>query len=87
MKILVLISALLLGSISFASPECTKEPREKWMKSDVLKKQLENDGYKIKVFKTLETCYEIYGFNKEGQKVEIYFNPVDGKPVKTEIKK
>jgi hypothetical protein len=28
-------------------------------------------------------CYEIYGKNKQGQKVEVYFNPVDGKVVKT----
>ena len=26
--------------------------------------------------------YEIYGFNKEGQKVEIYFDPVSGKVIK-----
>lgn len=26
-------------------------------------------------------CYEIYGTDKAGKKVEIYFDPVSGKPV------
>ncbi len=30
-------------------------------------------------------CYEIYGWNKAKQKVEIYFDPVTGKAIKTEI--
>jgi hypothetical protein len=42
-------------------------------------------GYKIKKFKQPGTCYEIYGTNKEGKKVEIYFSPVDMKIIKEEI--
>lgn len=30
-------------------------------------------------------CYEIYGFDKEENKVEIYFNFVDGSIVKKEM--
>ena len=30
-------------------------------------------------------CYEIYGFDKDGKKVEIYFDPVSGKPVKSNV--
>jgi hypothetical protein len=42
-------------------------------------------GYKINKFKQPGTCYEIYGTNKEGKKVEVYFNPVDASIVKEEI--
>jgi hypothetical protein len=38
-------------------------------------------NFKIKKFKQLGSCYEIYGTNKEGKKVEIYYNPVDGSVV------
>jgi hypothetical protein len=42
-------------------------------------------GYKINEFKvTGGNCYEIYGFDKDENKVEIYFNPVDGSVVKEE---
>ena len=44
-------------------------------------------GYKnIRVFKKTTTgCYEIYGYNKDGQKAEVYFNPVTGEVVKANI--
>lgn len=35
-------------------------------------------GYTIRKFKQPGTCYEIYGKNKDGREVEVYFNPVDG---------
>ena len=31
-------------------------------------------GYAINVFKVDGNCYEIYGHNKEGKKVEIYYD-------------
>ena len=43
-------------------------------------------GYDIKKFKATKTgCYEIYGWDKEKRKVEIYFDPTDLKKVKEEI--
>ncbi|MBV2167691.1 MAG: PepSY domain-containing protein [Bdellovibrio sp.] len=84
-KLLIVTVALLAGSVAFAKKNCTDEPKEKWMSEADFKKKAEADGYKIRKFKTPGTCYEIYGTNKEGQKVEIYFNPVDGSIVKSEI--
>jgi len=50
-----------------------------------MKSKIEKEGYRIKTFKVSGNCYEIYGFDKEGRKVEIYFNPVDGAVVKKEV--
>ncbi|MFN0314063.1 MAG: PepSY domain-containing protein [Burkholderiales bacterium] len=72
----------LASMTALAAPECTKEPKEKWMAAKDLKAKLEAQGYKIKRFEVLSSCYEIYGRNKDGKKVEIYFNPVDGSIVK-----
>ncbi|MFZ4714952.1 MAG: PepSY domain-containing protein [Bacteriovoracaceae bacterium] len=70
---------------AFAETECTKEPVSKWKNQESFKKELEAT-YKIKVFKvTKGNCFEIYGWNKANKKVEIYFNPVDGKIVKERI--
>ncbi len=52
-------------------------------KEEDFKKMVESQGYKIKKFKQPGSCYEIYGTDKEGKKVEIYFNPVDGSPIKS----
>lgn len=84
-KLLIVTAALLVGPVAFAKKNCTEEPKDKWMSEADFKKKAESEGYKIRKFKTPGTCYEIYGTNKEGQKVEIYFNPVDGSIVKSEI--
>ena len=76
--------AILLagGGVAHAAKRCTDEPKEKWMSVDEFKKQKEAEGYKIRKFKQPGTCYEIYGTDKDGKDVEIYFNPVDGSVVK-----
>lgn len=85
MKKLILTMALLLvGGVAHAKKSCTDQPKDKWMKEEDLKKRLEGEGYKIRKFKQPGTCYEIYGTNKDGKNVEIYFNPVDGSIVKGE---
>lgn len=83
MKHLVLALALLgAASAAHAKKDCTTEPQSKWMSETDFKKKVEAEGYKISKFKQPGTCYEIYGTNKDGKKVEIYFNPVDGSIVK-----
>ena len=77
---------LVLSSLhAFAKVDCTTEDKSKWKNQDAFRKELEAT-YKIKVFKVTEgNCYEVYGWNKEGKKVEIYFNPVSGEKVKERI--
>jgi len=85
-KHLFLASIFVTSSSAFAATECTKEPKEKWLDQKKFQQTLTDQGYKINEFKvTKGNCYEIYGFSKENKKVEIYYNPVDGKVVKEEI--
>jgi hypothetical protein len=86
-KLLLTAAGLIFtASMAHAGPTCTKEPREKWQDQEKFKKELTDQGYKIKKFKvTKGNCYEIYGWNAKGQRVEIYFNPVTGKIEKEEL--
>lgn len=77
-----ILSLFLASGVAYAKKDCTDQPKEKWMSEADLKKKVEAEGLKIRKFKQPGTCYEIYGENKEGKKVEIYFNPVDGSIVK-----
>lgn len=81
----VLLSAILmsLSVAAYAEKSCTDQTKDKWMSEADFKKKVETDGYKIRKFKQPGTCYEIYGTNKEGKEVEIYFNPVDASIVKS----
>jgi hypothetical protein len=80
------VAAPFVIAPAYADEQCTKEPKEKWLKEDDMKKKVEAFGYKDfgKVLVS-GTCYEIYGNNKDGKMVEVYFNPVDGSVHKEEI--
>jgi hypothetical protein len=44
-----------------------------------------DQGYSIKKFKTTDTgCYELYGKDAQGKRVEIYYDPTNLKVVKEE---
>ncbi|NML15914.1 PepSY domain-containing protein [Azohydromonas caseinilytica] len=75
----ILFAALLaLAGTAMAAPTCNV-PKEQWMKESDFKANLEKQGYQIKTFKvTKGNCYEIYGHDKSGKKVEIYFDPATG---------
>jgi len=80
------IPLMLLSPLALAGPECTTEDKSRWQDQAKFQEDLKAQGYKINVFKVTDgNCYEIYGWDKEQRKVEIYFDPVSGKAVKTEI--
>lgn len=64
----------LISLQAFASADCPTYPKSEWASEETLKKALADEGYSIKKFKVDVSCYEIYGRNKEGKKVEIYFD-------------
>ena len=73
------------GSPESGMTQCTMEPQENWLDQEQFQQSLTKQGYEINEFKVTDgNCYEIYGFNQNKQKVEIYFNPVDGSIVKQE---
>ncbi|MBY7895995.1 PepSY domain-containing protein [Vibrio fluvialis] len=81
----LLVAAMAVSSAAFADPTGTTEPESSWMPFDQAKQQVLDMGYKIKKFKTTKTsCYELYGYDAENKRVEIYFNPVDMSKVKEE---
>lgn len=81
----IVVSAVLIAAsgIALAGPSCNV-PKEKWMPEAAFKKGLEEKGYRIKTFKVSKgECYEIYGFDKAGKKVEIYFDPATAEILET----
>jgi hypothetical protein len=86
-KTLFAILLVSLSSTAFASAKCEKHAKETWMKEADAKAKLEADGYKIKKFKVDGNCYEIYGYDKQGKKVEIYFDTKTLAVVKSNIEK
>ncbi len=85
-KLLLIPVALILATPAFAGPTCTDAARDSWIPADEMKQRIEAEGYSIKKFKETDgNCYEIYGYDSENHKVEIYYDPVDARVVKKEI--
>jgi hypothetical protein len=76
------LAAAALSASAFAAPQCTNAPRVQWLTEAAMKQKVLDQGYTIKVFQVSGNCYEIYGKNKAGKNVEIYFDPTDGRIVK-----
>ena len=84
MKQFLILLALMPINV-WASADCPAYPKEEWANEDTLKEALDAEGYTIKKFKIDGNCYEIYGRNKEGKKVEIYFDMKTLAIIKAEV--
>ena len=85
MRTLIALMLLIGSSTAFAATQGTTADKSTWQDQEKFQAQLKEQGYKINKFKvTKGNCYEIYGLDKDGRKVEIYHDPVSGKAVKSE---
>lgn len=63
-----------LAGLATAGPEC-KVPPDKWMKESDFRFHLKRQGYLIKTIKIVNGCYEVYGLDPFGQRIQILFHP------------
>ncbi len=87
MKLAVLLLAATFSTASFAKADCKANPKEEWLKEDDAKARIVAQGYTIRIFKVSGNCYEIYGTDKDGKKVEIYYDTKTLDVVKSEVGK
>ena len=81
-RVILAAAFVTICSSANAEPKCTTEPKDKWISESDMKSKITSLGYQTRVFKvTKGNCYEIYGRDKAGKRVEIYFNPVTGQIV------
>lgn len=63
---------------------CTTLAPAEWIDLDDFKLIARHRGYRTAVLKTTAgSCYEIYGYDPNGNLVEAYFNPVNGRLVRS----
>ena len=89
MRRLVVAAALCLTATvpmdAWAKADCRAYPKTEWMSEADARARLAAQGFAISVFKVDGNCYEIYGKNKDGKKVEIYYDAKTLDVVKSEI--
>jgi len=75
----ILFSFFLAGSAIAESPTCTDAYSDAWMQPDAMQEKIEAMGYKINSMGiSLGNCYEMSGFNVQGQSVTAYLHPLTG---------
>lgn len=79
------LAMALASNAALADADCPAVAKDKWLPEAEMKLKIADMGYTHDVFKVSGNCYEIYGKNKDGKEVEVYFNPVDGSIVKEEV--
>ena len=66
-------------AVTFALPAVAKEmcnvPQDQWRPVEELKTQLTAKGWTISNVKKEDGCYEVYGKNEKGEKVEVFIDP------------
>ncbi|TPE50146.1 PepSY domain-containing protein [Amaricoccus solimangrovi] len=64
----------LSASAAFAGERCDV-PKENWRPVEDLKSELTAKGWTIANVKTEDGCYEVYGKDEAGKRVELFFDP------------
>lgn len=54
---------------------CPPIPKNEWKPTAELIKKLTEDGWKIRRVESTPKCYEVYGVDPQGKRVEAFFNP------------
>ena len=62
---------------------CDSGPRSGWQPESKLTDMLKEKGWTVRRVKEDGGCYEVYGLDDKGQRVEAYFHPVTLAPVPT----
>ena len=76
---LAVSAALALGmagtALAHGEVNCEAAPKAEWKPQTELQKQLVDQGWKVRQVKTYKNCYEVYGLDDKGAKVEAFFHP------------
>jgi hypothetical protein len=76
-SVFVSLAALALTGVAHAqhAEKCEPIPKEQWKPQADLERKLVNQGWKIRRVKIENGCYEVYGHDEKGRKVEVFFHP------------
>lgn len=80
--------ALLAGSVIAGTPAvadediCVEHPRADWITEEKLAETATALGYDVRKVEEEDGCWEVKGFDAQGNRVEVYFDPVSAEVIK-----
>ena len=85
MKLRLIALAAALAAAGAAAPASAtgkmtcNAPKAQWKSMDSLQAKLKKEGWQLRKVKVDGGCYEVYGTDPQGNRVEAYFHPVSFK--------
>lgn len=83
LKLLTVAAALSIGAAAAPAAATGKmtcdAPQAQWKKITALEASLKKQGWQVRKSKVDGGCYEVYGTDPQGNRVEAYFHPVSFK--------
>ena len=61
--------------IEHGDVRCAAMPKEEMRPQMELQRKLVGEGWRVRKVQTYNGCYEVYGFDDKGERVEAFFNP------------
>lgn len=81
-SVLLALAAVALTGAAHAADKCNAGPKDQWQPKEALEKKLTGEGWKVSRVKVEDGCYEVYGHDDKGAKVEAFFDPKTFAPAK-----
>jgi hypothetical protein len=77
-RLVLAATALAVASPALATGKmtCNAGPQNTWKSQEALKASLVKQGWQVRKSKVDGGCYEVYGTDEKGNRVEAYFHPV-----------
>ena len=77
-RLILAAAALAVASPALATGKmtCNAGPQKSWKSQAALKANLVKEGWQVRKSKVDGGCYEVYGTDPQGNRVEAYFHPV-----------
>lgn len=68
--------ALTAGSaLAHGNVTCKEYPKNEWRPHTELQEKLVKEGWTVRRMEKTDTCYEVYGKDPKGKRVEAFFDP------------
>ena len=82
------LALAVVGEASAQHAErCEPIPKDQWKPQADLERKLTDMGWKVSRVKVENGCYEVYGTDAKGGKVEVFFHPKTLERVTADVKK
>ena len=84
------VALAMLGVAAIVTPAlaadetCPDHPQSEWMSKDAITAKAKEQGYDVRGVRADDGCYQVKGYDKDGKRVQVYYDPATGEVLKVQ---